>query len=84
MGQGQRSLVTGSQVARRVISQIRRSGASKQTSAERTTAAALTVNQQIVPQQISGSKVFSKGGGRGDFSCVGNPGIKNIFALNSL
>lgn len=69
MGQGQQSLVTGSEAVRRVISHHR---ASKLTSAERTTAAAHPVNQQIVPQQISGSKVFSQGGRRGDFSCVGN------------
>lgn len=75
MGQGQQSLVTGSEDVRRVISQNRRSGASKQTSAKRTTAAAHPVNQQIVPQQISGSKVFSQGGRRGDFSCVGNTGF---------
>lgn len=72
MGQGQQSLVTGSEAVRRVISHHR---ASKQTSAERTTAAAHPVNQQIVPQQISGSKVFSQGGRRGDFSCVGNTGF---------
>lgn len=59
MGQGQQSLVTGSEAVRRVISHHR---ASKQTSAERTTAAAHPVNQQIVPQQISDQRFFRREG----------------------